>query len=901
MYNFTINKVKVFISSKCGGRYSIVRKALEKLFTETGFCFVYCFEEDCASSLDVKSAYLSELSQSDVVVFLIDNKDGVTDAVQSEIDKARESNIKCIFIFCDENQKEKTPLQTDLQNRNQEKYYVIHEFSDFSSKAYESVLIDIVRLYRNMHYSYDDFVCITKTIDTNSVNTAEKEIINLKKKEINRYKSLYNILPKLVGDYFSKEQDDDPVSYNMSKFFRFIIGDELYQNVDLKVISEYVSSLYDESYKEIVDLRFEALQYILCGNLKDAENVLSKTIKKLEGINNYPRWLKNDIAIDLRNIKGELNRTEGGDCCNTEGQDILNDDDKFLFNPILDRFNYDLEKSIVEYEKKELFASPFLIEFQGYDGVLINVANAFIAAVYSVSYTHIKNIRSRLSSYLILKSCKYANSETLLLVTKLFILDGDYKRLDEYMKNYVGSLNSIDSDFITQIQNVIDNIQNEQEKFIAQSISLAKFGYYYRDDLYKKVLKQYFIESKRYEDNEYYVGYILDVIVNTQHRNIDSIVSSEIISLLSKSNTTYQNKIYDLVYRLNVLQEFNEKEREQLISLTFNKLKKFRDDKKEYSLLMMAQNIRRSYMDKAKKLDKIIERKAPEYYKNTYAINVFGQKKEECWKYINDLVNTVHNQNMTQGKDGVIYGYVFDCYENIVLSILINGYEVKGKHLKKVLGVIEETLLSKGQTSKSKYRAISLLLVMQIMQPSNRQIKSLVSRVMFDKIIICSDGVFSYPQYNESSIGILWNVLESVVFDEIKEDLLSNIINSSVATQILLLSTVDYMLMGVKKYKNVNNVVKLLWPSLTILQNSKVSNVRSFVARIYSRLYGTSMERYGLEKLSAMIIDENAVVKGSVIQILKSQNALGDQVEYIYQKGRLDNNYFVRKVASMNI
>ena len=47
-------KVKVFISSNCGGRYTVVREALRLLLLETGMCEVYMFEEEGATTSDVE-------------------------------------------------------------------------------------------------------------------------------------------------------------------------------------------------------------------------------------------------------------------------------------------------------------------------------------------------------------------------------------------------------------------------------------------------------------------------------------------------------------------------------------------------------------------------------------------------------------------------------------------------------------------------------------------------------------------------------------------------------------------------------------------------------------------------------------------------------------------------------
>lgn len=138
-------KVRVFISSKCGGQYTIVRKVLKTMLEETGFCEVYAFETDYSSSIPVISAYLNELEASDVVIIIVDNNDGVTDPVQSEINRARELQKKMLFLFCDENKREATVLQQQIKNGLLEKYQICHEFSDFPIYAYNSLFNDITR------------------------------------------------------------------------------------------------------------------------------------------------------------------------------------------------------------------------------------------------------------------------------------------------------------------------------------------------------------------------------------------------------------------------------------------------------------------------------------------------------------------------------------------------------------------------------------------------------------------------------------------------------------------------------------------------------------------------------------------------------------------------------------
>ncbi len=62
-------KLTVFISSKINAKYSVVRKSLQTLLLESGMVSsVYVFEKEGPNSQDVKSAYLNEVSSSDLCI-----------------------------------------------------------------------------------------------------------------------------------------------------------------------------------------------------------------------------------------------------------------------------------------------------------------------------------------------------------------------------------------------------------------------------------------------------------------------------------------------------------------------------------------------------------------------------------------------------------------------------------------------------------------------------------------------------------------------------------------------------------------------------------------------------------------------------------------------------------------
>ena len=126
-------KLKVFISSICGlDKYDKVRAELRAAIEGTGLADVYTFESTGASTLPAGAHYTFALEESDICIFLIDNADGITPGVQVEIDTVKKYNIKALYYFCDETQKEKTPLEQSLMGAHFAKSKTVHSFSELS-------------------------------------------------------------------------------------------------------------------------------------------------------------------------------------------------------------------------------------------------------------------------------------------------------------------------------------------------------------------------------------------------------------------------------------------------------------------------------------------------------------------------------------------------------------------------------------------------------------------------------------------------------------------------------------------------------------------------------------------------------------------------------------------------
>ena len=60
------------------------------------------------------------LDDSDLVIVIVDNKDGINDGTQTEINRMKALEKKCIYFYCDEREKEATELEKEIRKLAEE-------------------------------------------------------------------------------------------------------------------------------------------------------------------------------------------------------------------------------------------------------------------------------------------------------------------------------------------------------------------------------------------------------------------------------------------------------------------------------------------------------------------------------------------------------------------------------------------------------------------------------------------------------------------------------------------------------------------------------------------------------------------------------------------------------------
>lgn len=286
-YSGIEHKLRVFISSKCGGKYTIARKSLQKLLDVTGLVETYVFETDPASSEDTQSAYLDYVDNSNLCIFLVDNADGVPPAVLSEEKRAKDKHLRLLYIFCDENKKEPTPMQEDVRKLQSAKYALAHEFSDIVSKAYDSVMQDVIAVYKKK----EELFSVEKSeVEPISAKALITETYSLPATSFSKYPHVACVLTKniLPVNPLNKEDEETSLERLLSEHLQTVIFQKPFDETIIDSICTEVSKENNGEICEVLQLRYQAqkcyylTKYDEC-LMFEAINIISEAASEIPG------------------------------------------------------------------------------------------------------------------------------------------------------------------------------------------------------------------------------------------------------------------------------------------------------------------------------------------------------------------------------------------------------------------------------------------------------------------------------------------------------------------------------------------------------------------------------------------------------------------------------------------
>lgn len=712
-------KLRIFISSICNdkGKYDEIRSSLKKEIESTGLAKVYLFE-DGPKTISAQNDYIWNVEYSDLCIFIIDNKDGVPQGVQNEINAANRNNIKSLYYFSNQYSDEKTQLQIDLTGPGKPKYQEVSSFDEILNHGTQNLIDEIVNIYRSyckgrlVEYNGEEFLSVS---GVNIIEINKKEEKFLPKVSLkNIDKSCDYIILKTINENNKRDLLGEEIKTSVLddcalNFLKVLMGEKTIDDFPVDTFFNELKEIQDTTYFSVVKVRWEAILSYFNGNMDSC-------IDKLEESYNVAKekdastWVVQDILIDIRNIKNLKGNIEN--YYDLKTQSILDEIDEQFHYPILDRIDKTIEEKYIKGFYKKKIDSPHTIYIGGNFtefGELF--ASLVLVSMYNGSLTHIRLCVDKLKEYMFYLAEKYEDWIIRKNLLKYALVSAEEKEIVQITEAYPEILNNLCSEEAEEIIRFCEKQPIAFEKLKSTIKAFGTVGYYLSDEVfeqYEKEILTQIVDILKKDNPPNAIGPLL-------FKNLKKIVmrlnQEQVIEIclvvIRKSYSSWYMDMFSLIDRMDLL-SVSEELRIRLI-LSFESLL-YEENGADYLLRNVLIHIRNSDRKNTERLDSIIQEKYPHYYNDSYIIYTCNGDKNVYLRYIDELADSIKKRNLTQGKNGHYSGYVRRDYAS--LRVVINNFVIPDdKKLKELIKLSIITICESKESVETKIDAIDFLIL----------------------------------------------------------------------------------------------------------------------------------------------------------------------------------------------
>lgn len=907
-------KIKVFISSICGrDKYDIVRAELKQKIEASGLATVYTFEGANASTLAAKMHYTSALEDSDICIFLIDNADGISPGVQTEIDIVQKRNIKALYYFCDENSKEKTSLEESLMGATFAKSKTVHKFSDIGQNGANALICDIITIYHYYckgklngfsEHSKDLYSMDITGTEAVALPTIPKSIL----KDIDKCKKFF--LKFILGETFFYSQDEAERSSEIDEWcFRFL--PVLFEGQSIKCFNtgmflEILKNQQLNDYFPIVEDRWKAIQAYFLGDVQKCINQLETALEKAKQTK-QATWIIKDILIDLRNQNCILDAINN--CFrSSKAQEELLESKEEIYYPILDRINESLLEKCIENMYKEKIESPYTITFgSNLEQFCELLASSYIVSMYNGSLTHILTLYDKIKNILFYLCNKYDNWQFRRDMLKLTIFEGNEKEVKGILSSYPEILNNLTASDALSIINFCNNKPVEYKKFICQLLSFGTVGYYLHEDDFKKI--ETVILRKIHDwintpNANIFVGQsIFNNLSGIAFRLSQNDVSDICCIFIKKGFSRWFTDMFKFIANYVDLSKMDLRFAENLVNEIIGLFEdaNFREQINYFPHFLSV--LRCQDKNLTEGIDKKVAEFFPQYYIGDYKLATTEITENDLTEHIQNYVQHIQHCNETQGKDGAFFIYGTNDIARIKAILYHNNTALDNITMDSVILTIADTILKSKEGIRIKLDAISLLICIALKYPNDFNRNADVFKKIFEEQneIETHGYGMDFSNINSISVKVCLQFLFSIIGFDTYTDILELMpyIQNDIPTTISVSKVIADFLYGTKNLILPSKIEAIVLQNVLQWLNSNQLDIRRNATKI---LFGLARnpENIGVvnHQLMSLVDSDGVYIKNLIMRNILEADGITDSTrEYVVSKCERDVNFVVRMVC----
>lgn len=539
-------EIKVFISSRCVGDYSSIRRELYDLLESSVVFEPFMFEECGATSSQPKETYLRELIDSDVCIFIIRNGDGFSEGVLEEIDCAFQHKKKSFFYLCGFND-----YPEELEKRIPKMSMPVMQYKtanlyDVPQAAFRDLQMDVLNVYRG--YCNDAYTFDTRSETLTEIPTlSSSQFPMLSKNTLGTIDATVNVFRKFIlGDSEEEREASSELDKCCADLAQRMLFDGGVGSFDWShLVSSIDEMIENKEAVRIIELRWKAIVSFFKESFQEAIDYLAQAYELVLKCN-MPDWFITDLLIDLRNVDSVLHPFS------PTYQKLIDENDTIFSYPVLDRENASFYSDLDEAQEKDLQRSIYAVTFgNSLSSPIEHICRAFTIAAMFGSFAQLLQTRKKLETLAVYLCRQYGTEDFGTLLLKLLVLSGDGPKVER----------------MVQAMGDIDNFQSSHEAFYAfENVSncaippntkticfeaFSRFGTSMKDSEFLKAKVKFMAEAQSFEIKDYgdtNAAVSMIKAIRTNAQRLDAEWSLEqYIRMMQSGSIEVQKKILEIL------------------------------------------------------------------------------------------------------------------------------------------------------------------------------------------------------------------------------------------------------------------------------------------------------------------------------------------------------------------
>lgn len=890
------HKVSIFLSSKCGGKYEIMRKALRQLLLETGLTEVYCFETEPGSSESMPSAYLQYVDWSQLLILIVDNEDDISPATMSEFKRARELGIRILAIFCNEYSKNKTEVEQEIIAQNLCKFSTAPKFSDIAEMAYKSVLQDVIAVYRKKKELKEETTALP---DITEMTAAPDALVS--KHLLDEFGNTKQALVSILNGQVPTK-DTNEIDTLFQDFLQVILCRNNFDKTSFEKLKALILQKHATPIKEVIEKRLDALELYFSNDIDACVKKLDEVADIVGANADIPRWIYNDIAIDLRNMISLQQNIKGQYVVHNKGQYIIDTSSEYLYFPSIDRLSNNIKESVIKEYNNINLQSPYTTTLGGSEQVFSDISSCFCVALLYGSITHLKMVRWYMIEILQALTQEYTDQNFHAELVRLLILQCEEKTLQSILRTYNKSYDIVTSVEIEGIIQSIKHLPLEYECTFASLLLLEYLGNYMSNaqfELHAQWLNSY-IEKWLADDNRVFNFHnnFKKIFQNCYRRFSSETLAKHILAFLSSENAIFCSNACELMQYVTIKDLPHDTQtaiKEQLAKLINEKAD---IPNLRHGIIIFCMNATIDLTN----IEDAIKEQMPDFYNGEYNLEIHDTDKDALLNHIDTYLQSIRTRTEIQGKNGCYSGFAGNPCGTIENIITMNNLVLSWKELNPIADIVSAFVLAPNQSCGEKLKAINLLTMLILAFPDEKELTKTVTVAVQKRDEIFK--VISLDLFDRVSISTLSFALDFLSV------LLGTIDTDKVISSFSLVTTMDdrdiISCLGythkVLEKTDLDKIpdeilLSILHISLSAFGN-KERDIRFLAVKCLIELTHSKYKEVALKQLSLCMDWGSSDIKIAIISRISKIQDDSKTKEYIIQKAKVDNHYAVRQIAN---